>query len=100
MSKIKTVGIVGTGVIGTGWIIRNLAHNKIVHAYDQNKNLKNYVLKEIKRTSKSIKKLFGKKILIKIFKKEFNNRKIIPIDCSELIWGFGAIHCLTQQEPK
>ena len=68
MSKIKTVGIVGTGVIGTGWIIRNLAHNKIVHAYDQNKNLKNYVVKEIKRTSKSIKKLFGKKILIKNLK--------------------------------
>ena len=68
MSKIKTVGIVGTGVIGTGWIIRNLAHNKIVHAYDQNKNLKNYVLKEIKRTSKSVKKLFGKKILIKNLK--------------------------------
>ena len=68
MSKIKTVGIVGTGVIGTGWIIRNLAHNKIVHAYDQNKNLKNYVLKEIKRTSKSIQKLFGKKILIKNLK--------------------------------
>ena len=68
MSKIKTVGIVGTGVIGTGWIIRNLAHNKIVHAYDQNKNLKNYDLKEIKRTSKSIKKLFGKKILIKNLK--------------------------------
>ena len=44
MSKIKTVGIVGTGVIGTGWIIRNLAHNKIVHAYDQNKNFKNYVV--------------------------------------------------------
>ena len=40
------------------------------------------------------------KIVIKIFKKEFNNRKIIPVDCSELIWGFGAIHCLTQQEPK
>ena len=72
MSKIKTVGIVGTGVIGTGWIIRNLAHNKIVHAYDQNKNLKNYVLKEIKRTSKNIKKLFGKKILIKNLK-SFNS---------------------------
>ena len=40
------------------------------------------------------------KIVIKIFKKEFSNRKIIPIDCSELIWGLGAIHCLTQQEPK
>ena len=68
MPKIKTVGIIGTGVIGTGWIIRNLAHNKIVHAYDQNKNLKSYVLKEIRRTSKSIKKLFGKKILIKNLK--------------------------------
>ena len=40
------------------------------------------------------------KIVIKIFKKEFSSRKIIPIDCSELIWGFGAVHCLTQQEPK
>ena len=40
------------------------------------------------------------KIVLKIFQKEFRNRKIIPINCSELIWGFGAIHCLTQQEPK
>ena len=68
MPKIKTIGIVGTGVIGTGWIIRNLAHNKIVHAYDQNKNLKNYVLKEISRTSKNIKKLFKKKLLLKNLK--------------------------------
>ena len=34
-----------------------------------------------------------------IFKKFFKKRKVIPIDCSELIWGFGAIHCMTQQEP-
>ena len=40
------------------------------------------------------------KIVIKIFEEEFKDRRIIPIDCSELIWGFGAIHCLTQQEPK
>ena len=39
-----------------------------------------------------------KKVLLK-FKKFFKSRKIIPIDCSELIWGFGAIHCMTQQEP-
>lgn len=39
------------------------------------------------------------KKIIKIFKKHFKNRKIIPIDCSQLIWGFGAIHCMTQQEP-
>ena len=39
------------------------------------------------------------KKVLKIFKKFFNKRKIIPIDCSNLIWGFGAIHCMTQQEP-
>lgn len=28
-----------------------------------------------------------------------NPRRVIGIDCSELIWGLGSIHCLTQQEP-
>ena len=68
MSQIKTIGIIGTGVIGTGWIIRNLAHNKIVHAYDKNKNFKIEVLKEINRTSKNVENLFKKKILIKNLK--------------------------------
>jgi agmatine deiminase len=27
-------------------------------------------------------------------------RKVIGIDCTELIWGLGAIHCLTQQQPR
>ena len=40
------------------------------------------------------------KFALKIFKKHFKNRKIIPIDCSTLIWGLGAIHCMTQQEPR
>ena len=40
------------------------------------------------------------KVVLKIFKKHFKNRKIIPIDCSLLVWGFGTIHCLTQQQPK
>jgi agmatine deiminase len=26
--------------------------------------------------------------------------RVIGIDCTELIWGLGAIHCLTQQQPK
>jgi agmatine deiminase len=26
-------------------------------------------------------------------------RKVIGVDCVELIWGLGAIHCLTQQQP-
>tara|TARA_B100001559_G_scaffold309376_1_gene303558 strand:+ start:267 stop:1337 length:1071 start_codon:yes stop_codon:yes gene_type:complete len=38
--------------------------------------------------------------VIKIFKKFFKNKKIVGIDCSKLIWGFGAVHCMTQQEPK
>ncbi len=40
------------------------------------------------------------KIVLKIFKKHFKNRKIVPIDCSVLVWGFGTIHCLTQQQPN
>jgi agmatine deiminase len=31
--------------------------------------------------------------------KLFPTRKIVPIDCTELIWGLGAFHCLTQQQP-
>ena len=40
------------------------------------------------------------KKVLKIFRKFFTNREVIAIDCSDLIWGFGAIHCMTQQEPK
>jgi len=29
----------------------------------------------------------------------FQDRKIVPVDCRELIEGLGAIHCITQQEP-
>ncbi len=29
----------------------------------------------------------------------FPTRRIVPIDCRELIWGLGAFHCLTQQQP-
>ena len=37
--------------------------------------------------------------VISIFKKNFKKRKIVTINCERLIWGFGAIHCMTQQEP-
>ncbi|MFM8618933.1 MAG: agmatine/peptidylarginine deiminase, partial [Opitutaceae bacterium] len=29
----------------------------------------------------------------------FPGREIVPVDCRDLIWGLGAIHCLTQQQP-
>jgi agmatine deiminase len=34
-----------------------------------------------------------------ILQKAFPKRKVVPIDCRELIWGLGAFHCLTQQQP-
>ena len=30
----------------------------------------------------------------------FPDRDIIPIYCGDLVWGFGTIHCMTQQQPK
>ena len=61
MLKIKKVAVVGTGVIGIGWIIRFLAHNKIVYAYDKNLKQKNILINEIKRALPYVKKLFNKK---------------------------------------
>jgi agmatine deiminase len=29
----------------------------------------------------------------------FPGRRIVPIDCRALVWGLGAFHCLTQQQP-
>jgi agmatine deiminase len=29
----------------------------------------------------------------------FPDREIVPIDCTDLVWGLGAFHCVTQQWP-
>ena len=29
----------------------------------------------------------------------FPGRTIIPIDCLELVWGLGTLHCISQQQP-
>ena len=39
MNKIKKIAIIGTGVIGAGWIIRCLSHDKIVYAFDKDLKL-------------------------------------------------------------
>ena len=49
MSSIKKIAVIGTGVIGSGWIIRSLAHNKKVIAFDKDIKLKKKLLAEIKR---------------------------------------------------
>ena len=63
MQNIKKVAVIGTGVIGAGWIIRCLAHNKIVYAFDKDIKLKKNLISEIKRTWPFVKKLFKKKKL-------------------------------------
>ena len=69
MNKIKKIAIIGTGVIGAGWIIRCLAHDKIVYAFDKDLKLKKNLVSEIKRTWPYVKKLFNKKTLkLKNFK--------------------------------
>ncbi|MHB8523993.1 MAG: agmatine deiminase family protein [Limisphaerales bacterium] len=34
-----------------------------------------------------------------ILQQEFSDRRVIGIDSTELIWGLGSFHCITQQEP-
>ena len=34
-----------------------------------------------------------------VLRQAIPGRKIVSIDCRELIWGLGAFHCLTQQQP-
>ena len=46
----KKVAVIGTGVIGAGWIIRCLVHNKKVVAFDKDLKLKKQLVAEIKRT--------------------------------------------------
>jgi agmatine deiminase len=37
---------------------------------------------------------------IDILQSHLPDRRVIGIDCVELIWGLGAIHCLSQQQPR
>ena len=45
---IKKIAVIGTGVIGSGWIIRFLAHDKKVVAFDKDIKLKKYHFRDKK----------------------------------------------------
>ena len=62
-TNITKVSVIGTGVIGAGWIIRAIAHNKKVTAFDKDQKQEKKLIKEIKRTWPFVKKLFNKKKL-------------------------------------
>ena len=35
-----------------------------------------------------------------ILQRHLPKREVIGVDCRKLIWGLGAIHCFTQQQPR
>ena len=37
---------------------------------------------------------------IAVLQRRLPKRKVIGVDCRKLIWGLGAIHCFTQQQPS
>ena len=39
------------------------------------------------------------RIALNILADQFPTRKIVGIHCGDFIWGLGALHCMTQQEP-
>jgi agmatine deiminase len=39
------------------------------------------------------------RIALDLLAKLFPSREIVPIYSGDLIWGFGALHCMTQQQP-
>ena len=42
----------------------------------------------------------GDEAALSILQRCFPTRRVVGIDCRELIWGLGTFHCLTQQQPK
>ncbi|MEP4534346.1 MAG: agmatine deiminase family protein [Cyclobacteriaceae bacterium] len=39
-------------------------------------------------------------IALEILQSLFSDRKVIGIDSTDIVWGLGSFHCLSQQEPK
>ncbi|HEX3720261.1 MAG TPA: agmatine deiminase family protein [Verrucomicrobiae bacterium] len=40
------------------------------------------------------------RVALELLQREFPDRKVVGIDSTELIWGLGSFHCITQQEPQ
>ncbi len=37
---------------------------------------------------------------LEILQNLFSRRKVVGINCKEMVYGFGSLHCISQQEPK
>ena len=40
------------------------------------------------------------KIALEIIQQAFPDRAVVGIDSTDIIWGLGSFHCLSQQEPS
>jgi len=63
-SSINKIAVVGTGVIGTGWIIRFLFNKKQIKIFDPSEKQKKFLLDELKRTAPLLKKFYKSNINI------------------------------------
>ncbi len=63
-SSINKIAVIGTGVIGTGWIIRFLFNKKQIKIFDPSDKQKKFLLNEVKRTSPVLKKFYKNNINI------------------------------------
>jgi agmatine deiminase len=34
-----------------------------------------------------------------ILQRCFPKRRVVAVECTDLVWGLGALHCVTQQQP-
>ena len=65
-TAIKRIAVIGAGVIGTGWSLRFLAHNKDVYVFDPSISQIKFLKKEYERTKLLLKKFYKtKKITFK-----------------------------------
>ena len=63
-SSINKIAVVGTGVIGTGWIIRFLFNKKQIKIFDPSEKQKKFLLDELKRTAPLLKEFYKSNINI------------------------------------
>jgi carnitine 3-dehydrogenase len=61
---IKNISVIGTGVIGAGWIIRFLFNQKKICVYDPQLKQKKFLENEIKRAKPILKKIYKKNITL------------------------------------
>jgi agmatine deiminase len=38
-------------------------------------------------------------VALQIIQSQFPDRKAVAVDCSDLIYGSGTLHCISQQQP-